>query len=124
MDGLLADLRDNVSITVYFEFTYSALHRCIVFFLSSVSLLHYLAIQPSRLQGCSNKISCQLSSNNGVTVASAGPCVNHLQASCCHPTNSVKALKATSPTEAESLLDLGGPELPQPFYSPFSGTTR
>jgi len=34
--------------------------HCIVFFLSSVSLLHYLAIQPSRLQGCSNKsvVSC------------------------------------------------------------------
>ena len=57
MDGLLVDLRDNVSITVYFDFTYSGLHRCIVFFLSFVSLLHYLAIQPSRLQGCSNKIS-------------------------------------------------------------------
>ena len=27
---------------------------------SSVSLLHYLAVQPSRLQGRSNKISCQL----------------------------------------------------------------
>ena len=61
MDGLLLDLRDNVSITVYFDFAYSGLHRCIVFFLSSVSLLHYLAIQPSRLQslqGCCNKISC------------------------------------------------------------------
>jgi len=30
-----------------------------VFFLLIVSLLHYLAIQPSRLQVCSNKISCQ-----------------------------------------------------------------
>jgi len=59
--GLLVDLRDNVSITVFFYFTYSGLHRCIVFFLSFVSLLHNLAIQPSRLQGCSNKISCQLS---------------------------------------------------------------
>jgi len=58
MDGLLVDLRD-VLITVYFDFTYSGLHRCIVFFLSVASLLHYLAIQPSRLQGCSNKISCQ-----------------------------------------------------------------
>jgi len=35
MDGLLVDLRDNVSITVYFDFTYSGLHRCIVFFLWS-----------------------------------------------------------------------------------------
>ena len=61
MDGLPVDLRDNVSITVYFDFAYCVLHRCIVFFLSFVSLLHYLAIQPSRLQGCSNKISCQLS---------------------------------------------------------------
>ena len=34
---------------------------CIVFFLLMVSLLHYLAIQPSRLQVCCNKISCQLS---------------------------------------------------------------
>jgi len=59
MDGLLVDLRDNVSITVYFDFTYCGLHRCIVFFLSFVSLLRYLAIQPSRLQGCSNKISCR-----------------------------------------------------------------
>jgi len=61
MDGLLVDLRDNVSITVYFDFTYSGLHRSIVFFLSFVSLLHYLAIKPSRLQLCCNKISCQLS---------------------------------------------------------------
>ena len=61
MDGLLVDLRDNASITVYFDFTYSGLHRCIVFFLLIVSLLHYLAIQPSRLQVCSNKNSCQLS---------------------------------------------------------------
>ena len=61
MDGLPVDLRDNVSITVYFDFTYSGLHRCIVFFLLIVSLLHYLAIQPSRLQVCCNKISCQLS---------------------------------------------------------------
>jgi len=61
MDGLLVDLHDNVSITVYFDFAYSGLHRCIVFFLPFVSLLHHLAIQPSRLQGCSNKISCQLS---------------------------------------------------------------
>jgi len=30
-----------------FDFTYSGLHPCIVFFLSFVSLLHYLAIQPS-----------------------------------------------------------------------------
>jgi len=34
---------------------------CTVVLCSFVSLLHYLAIQPSRLQGCSNKISCQLS---------------------------------------------------------------
>jgi len=61
MDGLLVDLRDNVSITVYFDFTYSGLYRCIVFFLLIVSLLHYLAIQPSRLQVCCNKISYQLS---------------------------------------------------------------
>ena len=61
MAGLLVDLRDNVSITVYFNFTYSGLHHCIVFFLLIVSLLHYLAIQPSRLQVCCNKISCQLS---------------------------------------------------------------
>ena len=60
MDGLLVDLRDNVSITLYFDFTYSGLYRCIVFFLLIVSLLHYLAIQPSRLQVCFNKISCQL----------------------------------------------------------------
>ena len=46
---------------VYFDFTYSGLHRCIVFFLLIVSLLHYLAIQPSRLQVCRNKISYQLS---------------------------------------------------------------
>ena len=59
MDGLLVDLRD-VSITVYFDFTYSGLHRCIAFFLLIVSLLHYLAIQPSRLQVCCNKISCQV----------------------------------------------------------------
>ena len=51
----------NVSIIVNFDFTYSGLHRCIVFFSLFVSLLHYLAIHPSRLQGCSNKISCQLS---------------------------------------------------------------
>jgi len=51
MHGLLVDLRDNVSITVYFDFTYSGLHRCIVFILSFVSLLHYLAIQPISLQG-------------------------------------------------------------------------
>ena len=62
MDGLLVYLRDNVSITVYFDFTYSGLHRCIVFFLLIVSLLHYLAIQPSRLQVCCNKISCQIRS--------------------------------------------------------------
>ena len=61
MDGLLVDLRDSVSITVYFDFTYSVLYRCIVFFLLIVSLLHYLAIQSSRLQVCCNKISCQLS---------------------------------------------------------------
>ena len=60
MDGLLVDLRDNVSITVYFDFTYCGLHRCIVFFLLIVSLLHYLAIQPSRLQVRCNKISCQV----------------------------------------------------------------
>ena len=60
MDGLLVDLRDNVSITMYFDFTYSGLHRCVVFFLLIVSLLHYLAIQLSRLQVCCNKISCQL----------------------------------------------------------------
>jgi len=61
MDGLLVDLRDNVSITVYFDFTYSGLHRYTVFFLSFVSLLHYLAIQPSRLQGVLIKsvVSCQ-----------------------------------------------------------------
>jgi len=63
MDGLLVDLRDNVSITVYFDCTYSGLHGCIMFFLLIVSLLHYLAIQPSRLQVCCNKISCQLSGN-------------------------------------------------------------
>jgi len=34
---------------------------CTVVLCSFVSLLHYLANQPSRLQGCSNKISCQLS---------------------------------------------------------------
>jgi len=45
--------------TVYFDFTYSGLHRCIVFFLLIVSLLHYLAIEPSRLQVCCNKIGCQ-----------------------------------------------------------------
>ena len=32
-----------------------------MFLLSFVSLLHYLAIQSSRLQECSNRISCQLS---------------------------------------------------------------
>ena len=32
MDGLLVDLRDNVLITVYFDFAYSGLYRCIVFF--------------------------------------------------------------------------------------------
>ena len=58
MDGLLVDLRDNVSITVYFDFTYFRL-RYIVFFLLIASLLHYLAIQPSRLQVRCNKISCQ-----------------------------------------------------------------
>jgi len=63
MDGLLVDLRDNVLITVYFDFTYSGLYRCIVFFLLIVSLLHYLAIQPSRLQVCFNKISCQMLSD-------------------------------------------------------------
>jgi len=63
MDGLLVHLYViNVSIIVYFDFTYSGLHRCTVFLLSFVSLLHYLAIQPSRLQGSSNDISCQLSS--------------------------------------------------------------
>jgi len=31
------------------------------FIITCISLLQYLAIQPSRLQGCSNKISCQLS---------------------------------------------------------------
>jgi len=39
MDGLLVDLRDNVSITVYFDFTYSGLHRCIVFFFINCFLI-------------------------------------------------------------------------------------
>jgi len=47
MDGLLVDLRDNVSITVYFDFAYCELHRCIV--LSFVSLLHYLAFKAARV---------------------------------------------------------------------------
>ena len=37
---------------------------CVVvlcFIIICISLLQYLVIQPSRLQGCSNKISCQLS---------------------------------------------------------------
>jgi len=34
-------------------------------FITCVSLMQYLAIQPSRLQVCSNKISCQLSGWRG-----------------------------------------------------------
>ena len=49
MDGLPVDLRDNVSITVYFDFTYSGLHRCIVFFLSFVSLFSYSAFKAARV---------------------------------------------------------------------------
>jgi len=59
MDGLLVDLRDNVSITVYFDFTYSGLHRCIVFFSSFVCFLIALfSYSAFKAAGCSNKISC------------------------------------------------------------------
>jgi len=46
-------------IIVYFDFTYTVLRRVVLCFtIICISLLQYLAIQPSRLQVCSNKISC------------------------------------------------------------------
>ena len=41
--------------------------------LNNVKQQHLLAIQPSRLQGCSNKISCQLSSTYPDNMVNFGP---------------------------------------------------